>query len=143
MKHLLKVLNKDLISPLKKFKFKQNKEYHCNNFDDNKNIDCSTGFHAVNWDGIWYAFSQEKVIYHCTVWGKEVEFDKNKRRYEYFKLGKEVTKKDLLNAGKKEGYKIYEVMNPTNPLKKLIKPTKKDIALLKKWDSDEALFYFY
>ena len=88
---LYKVLNKDLTSPFQNFKFKVGKQYVCKDFDDDKNMDCSRGFYAVDIDGLPYSFNVNRVVYECEVGGKSVEIDQFKRRYEKFKLVKEIS----------------------------------------------------
>ena len=138
MKTLYKVLNKDLCSPFEKFKYEQNKVYHCNDFDDSDK-DCSRGFYATDIDGLAYAYNIHRKVFKCKVWGKEKEINEFKRRYEYIKILNEVPKKELISKAKaiedKVGYRLSEVINPINPLRRKVKPTDKDIELLKQWVS--------
>ena len=138
MKTLYKVLNKDKTSPSQGFKYHLGKTYHCPQFDESP-IECSSGFYATDIDGLPYTYNIHKSVYRCNVWGKEKEIDQFKRRYEYIKLLDKVSKKELISLAKgfekKAGYKLSEVINPHNPLNKIAKPTKKDIELLRKWDS--------
>jgi hypothetical protein len=137
-KKLYKVLNKDMRSPFQGMNYKIGKEYHSDNFDTSNN-ECSQGFYATDWDGIMYSYRyHEHDVYECEVWGKEVEIDQFKRRYEFIKLLRKLPIKEL-----KEGLKnnskdidLYHVSFPVNPLKgKAKKPTKRHINLLKKWAS--------
>jgi hypothetical protein len=145
-KKLYKVLNKDMRSPFQKMNYEIGKEYHSDNFDTSNNK-CSQGFYATDWDGIMYSYRyHEHDVYECEVWGKEVEIDQFKRRYEFIKLLRKLPIKEL-----KEGLKnnskdidLYHVSFPVNPLKgKAKKPTKKHISLLKKWASVIASFSAY
>ena len=136
-----KVLNKDKTSPFKNFKYKLGKEYHCPEIDMCKNNDCSYGLYATNLEGILYSnLSDGKQVYECEVRGKEVVIDQFKQRFEYLKLIRKVPLKELEPLLKKEskklGYDLYRALIPVNPLAfKPSKPTKKDIANLKKWYS--------
>ena len=136
-----KVLNKDKTSPFKNFKYKLGKEYHCPEIDMCKDNDCSNGLYATGLEGILYSnLSNGKQVYECEVRGKEVVIDQFKQRFEYLKLIRKVPLKELEPLLKKEskklGYDLYRALVPVNPLAfKPNKPTKKDIANLKKWDS--------
>ena len=140
MKELLKVLQNGKISPYQKFKFQTGEVYHCDDFDTDTTKDCSRGFYAVDFNGLSYAYRPGRVVYKCQVWGKEAEYNQFKHRYEYFKLGKKLTvreiKTGLLACEESEGYKVCESVFPFNPLSK--KPTitkKKALELLTVWDS--------
>jgi len=136
-----KVLNKDKTSPFKNFKYKLGKEYHCPEIDMCKDNDCSNGLYATGLEGILYSnLSNGKQVYECEVRGKEVVIDQFKQRFEYLKLIRKVPLKELEPLLKKEskklGYDLYRALIPVNPLAfKPSKPTKKDIANLKKWYS--------
>jgi hypothetical protein len=141
-KILYKVLNTDLTSPYQGFRFEIGKEYHCNDFDNNKNNECSTGFYAVDFDGLSYAFRQDKTVFECEVWGKSVEINEFKRRYEYIKILRKLNKKEVMdglkNGSEAAGRDLLHISFPVNPLKKEKPVTEKDIDLLKKWTSIRA-----
>ena len=133
-----KVLNKDLTSPFQNFQFELNKKYVCNDFDDNPNIACSTGFYATKIDGLPYSFNINRKVFECGVSGKRVEINQYKCRYEKFKLIREIPfdeiKEKSLEVESRIGYKLSEVLFPVNPL--LLKPKKIDYKLLlKNWAS--------
>jgi hypothetical protein len=140
MKHLYKVLNKDLTSPYKWFRFEIGREYHCSDFDPDPEMDCSRGFYAVPIDGVPYAWKPGRILCECTVWGREVVIDENKQRYEYIRLGKRLTKEDVVRLALAEesrlGYKLSEVLYPVNPLKLRTKPVgEREKELLQEWIS--------
>ncbi len=136
-----KVLNKDKTSPFKNFKYMLGKEHHVPEIDMCKDNDCSYGLYATDLEGILYSnLSDGKQVYECEVRGKEVVIDQFKQRFEYLKLIRKVPLKELEPMLKKEskklGYDLYRALIPVNPLaSKPNKPTKKDIANLKKWYS--------
>jgi len=136
-----KVLNADKTSPFQNFKYKLGKEYHCPEIDMCKNNSCSNGLYATDLEGILCSnLSGGKQVYECEVRGKEVVIDQFKQRFEYLKLIRKVPLKELEPMLKKEskklGYDLYRALVPVNPLaSKPNKPTKKDIANLKKWSS--------
>lgn len=140
---LLKVLNKDMISPFQDMQYEIGKEYVCNNFDKNKENKCSTGFYATDIDGLPFAYNINKLIYEVEVGGNSVEIDQFKRRYETIKILRKVSINKILKRIKKEkweekvGYKLSEVIAPIYPLTRKSKKdiTKKDIELLKQWAS--------
>lgn len=139
-KQLYRVLNKDLTSPFQEFQYEFGKEYHCDNFNDDKNVACGSGFYAVDLDGLPYAFNIKKRIYRCEVWGKSVEIDQYKRRYENIVIIDEVKKKELetlINSSSKEyGYDLFHVLFPIDPSKvKRRDFIDSDIDLLRKWAS--------
>ena len=144
MRKLYKVLKPGLISPYKGFKYKLGKEYVSDDFDKNTSEDCSNGFYAVDWDGLSYAYRKGLSVYEVEVSGREVEYNKFKRRYEKQKIIRKLTigeiKDGLLSASKEAGYNLLLTSFPKNPLYgKPKKVTKKHIELLKKvasvWDS--------
>jgi len=137
-----KVFDKGLISPFQNFQYEVKKQYICDNFDTNKNEECSNGFYATKIDGITYSWnsSSQKEIWLVEVGGEKVEINQYKMRYEKIKLIRKCTKKEIIEEAKKVeekiGYKLSSVLYPKNPLKgKAKKVTKKDIENLKKWDS--------
>ena len=143
---LLKVLNEDLKSPYQDFQFEIGKKYHCEDFDESEQ-DCSSGFYAIDIDGLPYAYNIHKKVFECEVSGKSKEFDIYKRRYENMKLIREVTREELIKLAKPRdtilGYKLSEIINPINPLLiKRGKVTDKEIELLKQWDSVRASMVF-
>jgi len=93
-------------------------------------------------DGIPYSWNtaSNKEIWIVDVKGKCVEIDQYKMRYEYIKLIRKCTKKEIIEEAKKAenklGYKLSDVIYPFNPLKgKAKKLTQKDIENLKEWAS--------
>ena len=117
---LYKLLDKGMISPYQNFKFELGKKYHCDNFDMDKNEGCSFGFYATDLDGLFYAYRPGKKFYQAEVWGKRIEINQFKRRYENIRIIKEISKeeiKKLANAQEKKlGYKLSEILFPFNPL---------------------------
>jgi hypothetical protein len=140
MNKLYKVLRNNMESPFQNFKYEIGKKYHCDAFDTNKNIQCSTGFYATDIDGLVYSFRPDSKIYSCNVWGRKVEIDEFKRRYENIQLIEEIPYSDIkqmaLKIENKVGYKLSEALFPIHPLEiDFEKVTKEDIKLLKKWAS--------
>jgi len=136
---LYKVL-RGLTSPYQDFKYKLGEVYHCPDINMNKSIDCSRGLYAVDIDGLLYSFRKGYRVYECEVWGRQVEFDEFKRRYEYLKLIRYVPYSELKKLARsyedKLGYRLSEALFPINPFK--IKPPRiqeKHIRLLKDWIS--------
>jgi hypothetical protein len=143
-KKFYKVLNSDMLSPSFKFKYKLGKEYHCDNFDSNKNVDCTYGFYATEFEGIPFHFSEIKRrrVFECDVRGKEVRFDLYKHRHEYIRLTREIPYDELKEMAEKEeerlGYKLSEVLfpaflHPSSPVKRGFMLKRSDIDLAKKW----------
>jgi hypothetical protein len=140
MKTLYKVLNKDKCSPFQDFKYRIGEKYHCKDFDTDKNIQCSNGFYATDIDGLIYSFRLNRKVFSCEVWGKEIEIDEFKRRYENIRIIKEIPHSDIkqmaLKIEDKIGYRLSEALFPVYPFEiDYNKVTKKDIELLKKWVS--------
>jgi len=140
---LYKVL-KGLTSPYQNFKYKIGEIYHCPDIDMDKSVDYSRGLYAVDIDGLLYSWRKGYRVYECEVWGRRVEFDEFKRRYEYLKLVRYMPYSELkrlaMSYEDKVGYRLSEVLFPTNPFK--IKPPRiraKHIQLLKDWIPIEAL----
>ena len=67
MKTLYKVFGKGLESPYQYMKYKLNKEYHCDNFDNNSDRECSNGFYAVDMDGLLYCWKNYRDVYKVKV----------------------------------------------------------------------------
>ena len=136
---LLKVLNKDMTSPFKGFKFERNKWYHCPDFDLG-DAECSNGFYATPIDGLHYAYRPGRRVFVAEVRGQSRIFDCMKQRYEDMMLTDELTtdqiKQMALDAEQRVGYRLSEVLFPINPLLlPKITPTEADIILLKQWAS--------
>jgi hypothetical protein len=146
---LYKVLNKDLTSPYQRFQFELGKKYVCENFDTSNN-ECSSGFYAVDFDGIVYAINisgKKHSVFEVEVGGCSKEFSQFKRRYEEITIIRELTedeiKTGLLACEESEGYKVYEACFPVNPFKvepMLLEDAKKLLQEWKKvsdsvWDS--------
>jgi hypothetical protein len=135
-----KVLNFDLKSPYQEFQFKIGKKYHCDNFDTNKNHDCSNEFYATKLDGLIYAFNIKRKVFEVRVGGEKVEINQYKMRYENIEILREVPRielKELIKPlDKKLKFKYSEAMFPINPLllprKKLMQKHK---DLLREWAS--------
>jgi len=136
---LYKVLNSNMMSPFQNFKFKIGEKYHCDDFDCDISRDCSSGFHAVDIEGLPFAFNTKRKIFEVQVSGKSVEFNQYKRRYENIKIIRECEfseiKKKAIKLESDLGYKLSEVLFPINPLKKLIKINDSHIELLREWAS--------
>ena len=139
---LLKVLNKDMTSPFKGFKFERNKWYHCPDFDLG-DAECSNGFYATPIDGLHYAYRPGRRVFVAEVRGQSRVFDCMKQRYEDIMLTDELTadqiKQMAIDAEQRVGYRLPEVLFPVNPLllPKAI-PTDADIIMLKQWASVRA-----
>jgi len=136
---LLKVLNKNMTSPFKGFKFERNKWYHCPDFDLGDD-ECSNGFYATPIDGLHYAYRPGRRVFVAEVRGQSRIFDCMKQRYEDMMLTDELTtdqiKQMALDAEQRVGYRLSEVLFPINPLLlPKITPTEADIILLKQWAS--------
>lgn len=119
MKKLYKVLN-GLVSPYLSMEYEIGKKYHCSYFDNNVNASCARGFYATDIDGLPYAYRPYLELYECEVWGKEVEYDQYKRRYENIKLIREVPKEEIEKLANDwestVGFKLRESLFPVNPL---------------------------
>jgi len=137
--NLYKVLDANLKSPFQNFQFEIGKTYQCADFDDNKNVGCSTGFYATNLEGLTYSYRPGKKIFACQCWGKSVKINQFKMRYEYIRIVKEVPlsiiKRRALAAEKDLKYRLSIALFPPNPFDLHPKVTKKDIENLKKWSS--------
>ena len=143
---LYKVLEKSgdtLISPYKGFEFVPGKKYICEDFDEDKNNECSRGFYATGVDGLIYTFRNlpKFEVWEVRVGGRSVEIDQFKRRYSEIELVKHVpngeVKRLALAEEKKVGYKLAEALFPVNPL--LVErsggATNTETGLLKNWDA--------
>lgn len=140
MKKLFKVLKKNMASPFQDFFYEFGKPYHCDNFDADPEHDCSGGFYATDIEGVLYSWNTNgKIIVECEVWGREVEIDLCKRRYENIKLIRKLPKTEILELAKarekKCGYLLSKCIYPTFPLRRKKRITQKDIDNLKKWNS--------
>lgn len=140
MKILYKVLDEDLKSPFKKFQYEIGKDYFCENFNTKPEMECSKGFYATDWEGIIYSMGKKNRIYEVMVWGKEVETDRFKRRYENIRIIREINetevKQNLKRIEKQVGYNICEMVYPVNPFDiKAKKVTDREIELLKEWSA--------
>jgi hypothetical protein len=134
---LLKVLDKNLTSPYQNFKFKVGKKYICKDFDNNKTVDCSRGFYATDWNGLSYAYRQNRSVFECEVGGKSVEVNQFKRRYETIEIIRELSldeiKQGLIDATPTAGYDLYHASFPVDPLKIRAELTQVDKDNLIKW----------
>jgi hypothetical protein len=137
MKKLIKVLNADMKSPFKHMPYEINKKYTCEEFDDDRNISCSNGFYATDWDGLCYSYRNGKRIFECAVSGKSVEYGQFKRRYEHIELLREISIEEAKEALKKisnDGIDYYHASFPVNPLSGNAKNvTEREIQLLHEW----------
>lgn len=136
---LLKVLKADMASPFKGFKFECQKWYHCPDFDTGDD-ECSNGFYATPIDGLHYAYRPGRRVFIAEVRGESRVFDCMKQRYEEMMLTDELTtdqiKQMALDAERRAGYRLSEVLFPINPLLlRKITATEADIILLKQWAS--------
>jgi hypothetical protein len=143
MKQLYKVLREDMVSPFQQFKYTIGEKYHCDNFDEDTTRGCSRGFYATELDGLPYSFrrNDKPLVLKCNVWGKEVEIDLYKRRYENIELIEIVPypliKKSALKIEPLLGYKLSEILFPVNPvrMKKVTEVNEKHLQLLTNWAS--------
>jgi len=119
-KRLYKVLDEDMRSPLQRFYYRVGEKYKCKNFNDDPSFGCAPGFYATDIEGLTCTFALRKRIFEVEVWGKSVEYNKYKRRYEYIKLIREVPYEEVRELARKLetqiGYKLSEVLFPVNPL---------------------------
>ena len=136
---LLKVLDRDMTSPFKSFQFEIGKDYYCHIFDANHENECSYGFYATDCDGLSYSYRPNKIIMECDVWGKSVEINEFKRRYENIRIIKKANIDDvkaaLEYASLLRGYNVLESVFPFNPFSVINEPTKNDYANLNLWAS--------
>ena len=139
---LVKVLDKDLCSPIQGGKsYEIGVWHHCKNFDTSEK-ECAPGFYVIP--------VSELIHYHkpwlgtkvlpAEVKGKSKIFSASKQRYKYMKLRNSLSD-DEIKAMCREielelGYKLSEALYPVNPL--LLPKTTvndEDLELLKQWDS--------
>ena len=146
MKHLFKVLDKDMRPPIQGGDPVEIGEwYHCDNFCEDISRDCAPGFYGIPvsqliqyfkpWEGHKLTTAKYK--------GKSVVFSEGKQRYEYQCIKKVLTDVEIKALCRKAepelGYKLYEALYPLNPLKMpKVEVTEKDIQTLKAWDSIRA-----
>jgi len=141
---MYKVLKRDetgkLVSPIQDFEYIPGKEYYCQNFDTDRNRECSHGFYATDIDGLIYSFRNlpRYEVWEVEVGGRKVEIDQFKRRYERIKLIRQVPNEEVkelaLALESKVGYKLSEALFPVNPFKiKAQSVTEQEIELLKRW----------
>ena len=123
-KLMYKVLKRDetgkLVSPIQDFEYIPGKEYYCQNFDTDRNRECSHGFYATDIDGLIYSFRNlpKYEVWEVEVGGRKVEIDQFKRRYERIKLIRQVPNEEVkelaLALESKVGYKLSEALFPVN-----------------------------
>jgi hypothetical protein len=116
---LLKVLDAGMKSPYKGFEYDLNKWYHCEEFNTDPIIDCGKGYHAIDVEGLPYAYRPGRVIWWCEVGGRSVEYDIYKRRYEKIRITHRADlaeiKQMAIDREETCGYKLSEVIFPFNP----------------------------
>jgi hypothetical protein len=143
-KPMYKVLKRNetgkLVSPIQNFEYIPGKEYYCQDFDTDRNRECSHGFYATDIDGLIYSFHNLPgyEVWEVEVGGRKVEIDQFKRRYERIKLIRQVPNEEVkelaLALEPKVGYKLSEALFPVNPFKiKAQSVTEQEIELLKRW----------
>lgn len=138
-KRLYKVVEKDMDAPFRDtFTYRVGKEYRCRSINTDVTIACAKGFYATDIDGLPYAYNIHRRVFECEVWGRRVEFDEFKRRYEYIRLVKEMSTQELIELAKpwdkRLEYRLSEVLNPINPAS--ITPpdiTEAHIELVRQW----------
>lgn len=141
-KKLYKVVigNDSFITPYRNFKFELGKEYHCDNFNDNHNINCAAGFYSTEIEGLiytWLDFANYRVI-ETENWGRNVKYDIYKWRWEYTKGIRVVPIEEIkalaLAEEERIGYKLSEALFPIRPFQKdTIHIGEKDIDSIKKY----------
>lgn len=139
-KKLYKVVDKDWTSPFQNYQYEVGHSYTCDDFDPS-NADCSRGLYAVDLEGLPYSWIVGRKIVEVEVWGRSVEINQFKRRYEHMKILRECDVQSEIVPKCKEieddlGYRLSEVIDPANPRK--IDPHKIDdevLDLLRKWAS--------
>jgi hypothetical protein len=135
---LYKVLTADKKSPYQEFTYRPRKWYDCPNFNADESIDCAAGLYATDVDGLPYAFRTNRIVYECLVWGKAVEFNQFKRRYEHMMLTRLVPHEEVQDLARRwnnrVGYLLDEALFSINPLL-VAAPTigEKELGLLKEW----------
>ena len=118
-------------------------EYTCDNFDIS-NVQCSSGYYATDIDGLIYSnLSNDKKVFEVNVSGREKIFDAYKQRFEHIKFIRQIPMSEVKRKVKKESNKMdwnyFNALFPYNPLlKQRVRIYKKEIELLKKWDSVRA-----
>jgi len=136
-----KVLNANMVSPWQNYQYKIGKQYHCNDFDDRTDVECSRGFYATDIDGLPYTFrcTEEQRVFECEVSGRSVEIQPYKCRYENITLIREIEKPEIIKLAKLReseiGYLLSEVLYPMNPLEITEHPEIDREKLLKSWAS--------
>ena len=136
---LYKVLNKDLTpiyygdSP-----YIIGEKNICPDFDTG-NKECAPGYYAVGIEGIPYAWinNGKRVVVEVEVGGRSREFDQYKRRFEEQTVLRVLDNSEVMALAKAEesrlGYKLSEVIFPTDPHKIDVPFSDKHIELAKQW----------
>ena len=122
------------------FEYEIGRDYNCDDFCNAPEKDCAAGFYATELDGLPYAWNTYRNIYEVEVWGRAVEINEFKRRYENIRILRELDPADVAEEANEIedelGYRLSEVIQPVNPAK--ITPpeiTDEHIELLREWYS--------
>jgi len=133
-----KVLNAGRVSPYQNMRYELGTEYVCNDFDEDKTVDCSRGYYATDLDGLCYTFRPGKMIYECEVTGRSVECNQFKMRYERITVVRHltITEIKILMRSRLWSWDVEHATFPVNPFAKIRrKVTSAEIELVSSWDS--------
>ena len=144
---VLRLVKGELISPYQNYNYGKledvlGKKMVCEDFDDNKNEECSKRFYATDIDGLIYSLNKNKDnrVFEVEVGGSSVISNTYKQGFEkqtiIRMLPKSEVRKLIKEQSKKMDWDYYHACYPVNPLK-INKPFDKDKALrlLREWDS--------
>ena len=147
---VLRLVKGELISPYQNYNYGKledvlGKKMVCEDFDDNKNEECSKRFYATDIDGLIYSLNKNKDnrVFEVEVGGSSVISNTYKQGFEkqtiIRMLPKSEVRKLIKEQSKKMDWDYYHACYPVNPLK-INKPFDKDKALrlLREWVSVEG-----
>ena len=144
---VLRLVNGELISPHQNYHYGKledvlGKKMVCEDFDDDKNEECSTRFYATDIEGLIYSLNKYKDnrVFEVEMGGRSVINSEYKQGFEkqtiIRMLPKSEVRKLIREQSKKMDWDYYHACYPVNPLK-IDKPFDKDkaLVLLREWDS--------